>query len=139
MLPNEHDMGEVEEQVGGDPSPYNGSKSLVTSKRGFSPYFKSLAVAELQTHCTHQLLLSKALTVSESYEAVAICRLVALHSRNQLSALIKLVWIPQSLRSASLPELQARLQFLLGKAAQTPSADQWKRWSGGNKEYFSKN
>ena len=49
------------------------------------------------------------------------------------------MWIPQSLRSASLPELQARLQFLLGKAAQTPSADQWKHWSGGNKEYVSKN
>ena len=36
-------------------------------------------------------------------------------------------------------ELHARLQFLLGKATQTPSADQWKHWPGGNKEYVSKN
>ena len=117
-------MGEVEEQAGGGDSPFNGSKSLVTGKRGFSPYFKSLAVAELRTHCTHQSLLTKALTVTESYEAVAVCRLVALHSKNQVASLVKLVWIPQSLRSAFLAELQARLQFLSGKATQTPGADQ---------------
>ena len=65
-LSNESDMGEHEEQVVGAPSPYNGSKSLVTGKRGFSPYFKSLAVAELHTHCSHQSLFTKALTVTES-------------------------------------------------------------------------
>ena len=71
---------------------------------------------------------------------MAVCRLVALHSKNQVASLVKLVWIPQSLRSTSLAELQARLQFLSGKATQTPGADQWKHWSGGNnKEYVSKN
>ena len=44
-LPNESDMGEVEVPAGGGNSPFNGSKSLVTGKRGFSPYFKSQAVA----------------------------------------------------------------------------------------------
>ena len=45
-----------------------------------------------------------------------------------------------SLRSATLPDLKVRLLFLVGKAAQTPGADQWKHWSGGyNKVYISKN
>ena len=43
---NDHDMDEFSAPAVGD-SPYNGSKSLVTGKRGFSPYFKSQAVAEL--------------------------------------------------------------------------------------------
>ena len=137
--PNDHDMdGSAAPPVGA--SPYNGSKSLVTGKRGFSPFFKSQAVSELLTHCTHQLLLTKALTVQESYEAVAICRLVAVHSSGLPGTLAKLVWIPMRLRSATLPDLKAWLQFLVGKAAQTPSADQWKHWSGGyNKVYVSKN
>ena len=88
-------MGEVEVPVGGGDSPYNGSKSLVTGKRGFSPYFKSQAVAELRTHCTHQSLLTKTLTVTESYEAVAICRLVALHSGNQVGTLLNLCGFPR--------------------------------------------
>ena len=100
----------------------------------------SLAVAGLSTHCSHQSLFTKALTVTESYEAVTICRIVALLQSNQVASLIKMSWIPQSLRTASLPDLQARLQFLLGKAAQTPGADPWKHWSGVNdKEYVSKN
>ena len=45
--------------------PYNGSKSLVTGKRGFSPYFKSKARAELLTHCSDQHLLTRALTLPE--------------------------------------------------------------------------
>ena len=70
---------------------------------------------------------------------MTICRLVALLSQNQVASLIKLSWIPQSLRTATLSDLQARLQFLLGKAAQTPGADLWKHWSGVNgKEYVSK-
>ena len=129
-----------EDLVVGAPSPYNGSKSLVTGKKGFTPYFKSLAVAELSTHCSHQSLFTKALTVTESYEAVTICRVVGLLQSNQVASLIKLSWIPQALRSASLSDLQARLQFLLGKAAQTPGADRWKHWSGVNdKPYVSKN
>ena len=88
---NESDMGVNEElPVVGSPSPYNGSKSLVTGKRGFTPYFKSLAVAELSTHCSHQSLFTKALTVTESYEAVTICRIVALLQSNQVASLIKM-------------------------------------------------
>ena len=47
---NESDMRGNEDLVVGAQSPYNGSKSLVTGKKGFTPYFKSLAVAELSTH-----------------------------------------------------------------------------------------
>ena len=131
--PNDHNMREVAApNVEG--SLYNGSKSLVTGKRGFSPYFKSQAVSELLTHCSHQSLLTKALTVQESYEAVAICRLVAVHGSGLPGTLAKLVWIPMSLRSATLPDLKARLQFLVGKAAQTPGADQWKHFKEPEKE-----
>ena len=57
-----------------------------------------------------------------------------------MAELIKLSWIPQALCSASLSDLQARVQFLLEKAAQTPGADRWKHWSGVNdKLYVSKN
>ena len=57
-----------------------------------------------------------------------------------MAELIKLSWIPQALRSASLSDLQARVQFLLGKAAQSPGSDRWKHWSGENdKPYVSKN
>ena len=57
-----------------------------------------------------------------------------------MASFIKLSWIPQSLRTATLSDLQARFQFHLGKAAQTPVADPWKHWSGVNdKEYVSKN
>ena len=128
--------------VEGAPSPYNGSKSLVNAKKGFTPYFKSLAVAELSQHCPHPSLFTKALTVSESYEAVCICRVVGLLQSGQVGVaeLIKLSWIPQALRSASLSDLQARVQFLLGKAAQSPGSDRWKHWSGENdKPYVSKN
>ena len=57
-----------------------------------------------------------------------------------MAELIKLSWIPQVIRGASLTDLQARLRFLLGKAAQSPGSDQWKHWSGENdKPYVSKN
>ena len=137
--PEDRDMGVAVDPIGGV-SPYNGSKSLVTGKRGFSPFFKSKAVTELLMHCTHQLLHTKALTVSESYEAVAICRLVAVHGSGRPGTLANLVWIPLSLRSATLADLNLRLQFLEGKAALNPSADQWKHWSGEYKKvYVSKN
>ena len=50
--PEDRDMDVAVDPIGGA-SPYNGSKSLVTGKRGFSPFFKSKAVTELLTHCTH--------------------------------------------------------------------------------------
>ena len=68
--------------VEGD-SPYNGSKSLVTGKKGFSPYFKSVARDELETHCTDPILLTRALSLNESYEAACICRIVAIHASAQ--------------------------------------------------------
>ena len=121
-------------------SPYNGSKSLVMGKRGFSPYFKSKARAELLTHCSHPQLLTRALTLPESYEALAICCLVAVHGSGRPGTLANLVWIPLSLRTATLANLKLRLQFLEGKATLTPGADQWKNWSGDyEKVYVSKN
>ena len=139
---NDVDMRGNTDAVEGAPSPYNGTKSLFNAKKGFTPYFKSLAVAELSQHCPHPSLFTKALTVSESYEAVCICRVVGLLQTGQVvvAELIKLSWIPQALRGASLSDLQARMQFLLGKAAQSPGSDQWKHWSGENdKPYVSKN
>ena len=51
-----------------------------------------------------------------------------------------LVWIPLSLRTATLADLRLRLQFLEGKSTLTPGADQWKNWSGDyEKVYVSKN
>ena len=118
-------MRENADAVEGAPSPYNRSKSLVNAKKGFPPYFKSLAVAELSQHCPHPSLFTKALTVTESYEAVCICRVVGLLQSGQVGVaeLIKLSWIPQALRSASLSDLQARVQFLLGKATQSRGSD----------------
>ena len=78
--------------VEGD-SPYNGSKSLVTGKKGFSPFFKSKA-RDLLTHCIDPNLLTRALALAESYEAVAICRLVAIHGSGQPGTYADLVWVP---------------------------------------------
>ena len=131
--PNDPDMDVVADPIVGA-SPYNGSKSLVTGKRGFSPYFKSKARAELLmhyshpqllAHCSHPQLLTRALTLPESYEALAICRLVAVHGSGRPGTLANLVWIPLSLRTATLANLKLRLQFLEGKATLTPGADQW--------------
>ena len=80
------------------------------------------------------------LTLPESYEALAICRLVALHGSRRPGTLADLVWIPMSLRTATLADLRLRLQFLVGKATLTPGADQWKNWSGEyQKVYVSRN
>ena len=125
--------------VSGD-SPYNGSKSLVTGKKGFSPFFKSKARDKLVTHCTDLILLTCALTLNESSKAVTICRLVDIHCSGRPGTLADLVWIPMSLRTQTLAALRLRLEFLVGKANLTPSADQWKNWSGAyEKVYVSKN
>ena len=58
--------------------PIIGSKSLVTAKKGFTPFFKSIACRELPQHCSHPSCFSKALTLTESYEAVTLCRVIAL-------------------------------------------------------------
>ena len=88
--------------LGGTSSPYNGSKSLVSAKKGFTAYFKSLAVSKLSQHCPHPSLFTKALTVTESYEAVCICRVVGLLQSGEVGVaeLIKLSWIPQAIRGA---------------------------------------
>ena len=56
-----------------------------------------------------------------------------------VAELVKLRWIPQAIRGATLSDLRARERFLLGKAAQSPGLDRWKQWSGVNdKPYVSK-
>ena len=121
-------------------APYNGSKSLVTGRKGFSPFFKSVARDELETHCTDPILLTRALSLNESYEAACICRLVTVHASGRPGTLADMVWMPQSLRSQALDYLNLRLDFLLGKARLTPNADRWKNWSGEFKMvYVSKN
>ena len=81
-----------------------------------------------------------ALTLNESYEAVTICRLVAIHGSGRPGILADLVWIPLSLRNQTLAELRLRFDFLLGKASLTPNADQRKNWSGAyEKVYVSNN
>ena len=112
---DEQDRDMVVDPVLGD-SPYNGSKSLVTGKKGFSPFFKSKAREELVRHCTDPILLTCALTLNESYEAVTICRLVAIHCSGRPGTLADLVWIPMSLRTRTLAALRLRLEFLMGKA-----------------------
>ena len=55
------------------------------------------------------------------------------------AALVKLSWIPQLIKGATLSELKAWERFLLGKAAQSPGMDRWKQRSGVNdKPYVSK-
>ena len=73
---NDVNMRENADLLGGDSSPYNGSKSLVSAKKGFTPFFKSLACKELPQHCNHPSLFTKALTITESYEEVTVCRVV---------------------------------------------------------------
>ena len=138
-LADQADRDMAVDLVEGD-SPYNRSKSLVTGKKGFSPFFKSKARDELGRHCTDLILLMHALTLNESYEAVTICRLVAIHGSGRPGILADLVWIPLSLRNQTLAELRLRFDFLLGKAKLTPNADQWKSWSRAYKKvHISKN
>ena len=110
-LDDQHDGDMAVDTESGD-SPCNGSKSLVTGKKGFSQFFKSKAWDELGTHCTDPILLTRALTLNESYEVVTICRLVAIHGSRRPGTLADLVWVPMSLRTSTLAELRLRLEFL---------------------------
>ena len=72
-------------------APYNGLKSLVTGRKGFSPFFESVAWDKLETHCTDPILLTRALSLNESYEAACICRLVAVHASGRPGTLADMV------------------------------------------------
>ena len=133
----DQDMFDEPEVVG--PVPPNGSKSLVTGRKGFSAHFKNVAAAQLLTHVKFPILLTKAISLNESYEAACISRLVAIYASGLHNTLAEIVWMPQSLRAQELGALNLRLEFLLGKARQTPNVDQWKNWSGDfQKVYLSK-
>merc|ERR1712030_141187 len=58
--------------------PFDGSKTLVTAKKGFTKFFKSIAVRELAQQCSHPSCYTKSLTLSESYEATTLCRSITL-------------------------------------------------------------
>ena len=55
-----------------------GSKSLVSAKKGFTPFFKSIASRELLQQCNHPSCYTKSLTLMESYEATLLCRSIRL-------------------------------------------------------------
>ena len=57
------------------PAPPNCSKSLVTGRKGFSAHFKNVAAGELVTQVKFPVLLTKAISLNESYEAACISRL----------------------------------------------------------------
>ena len=59
-------------------SPIIGSKSLVSAKKGFTPFFKSIASKELPQHCSHPSCFTKSLTLTESYEAATLCHSIGL-------------------------------------------------------------
>ena len=102
--------------------PTNGSKSLVTAKKGFTKFFKSIAYRELSQHCSHPSCFSKALTLSESYEAVTLCRVITLLELGErgVAEFATLSWIPQGIKGATLSDIRATKDFLLRKAAHTP-------------------
>ena len=104
----------------------NGSKSLVTGRKGFSAHFTNIAHSELVTHIEHPVLLTKAITLSEGYEAACISRLLAIHKARLFNELVEIVWMTQSLRTKIKGELTMRFDFLLAKARQNPNAGQWK-------------
>ena len=95
-----------------------------------------MAGDEFERHCTDPILLTRALSLNESYEAACICRLVAVYASGQPNTLADMVWMPQSLRSQALDDLNLRLEFLLGKARLTPNADRWKNWSEEFKKVY---
>ena len=74
-----------------------------------------MAAQQLVTHCTHPILLTKAISLNESYEAACISHLVA-NASGIHNTLAEIVWMPQSLRAQELGALNLRLEFLLGKA-----------------------
>ena len=117
-----------------DVLPIIGSKSPVTAKKGFTPFFKSVACKELPQYCSHPSCFSKALTLTESYEAETLCRVIALLESGErgVAEFAKMSWIPQGIKGATLSDMKARKHFLLGKAAHTPGQDCWKQWFGEN-------
>ena len=122
------------------PSP--GSKSLVTAKKGFTKFFKSIAFRELAQQCSHPRCYTKSLTLSESYEATTLCRSITLLESGERgqAEFASLSWLPQGIKGATLSEIRARKDYLLRKATQGPVADRWKQWSGDNngKPYVTK-
>ena len=108
-----------------DLSPYNGSKSLASAKKGFTPFFKSLACKELPQHCNHPSCFTKALTLTESYEAVTLCRVIGLLESGErgVAEFAKMSWIPQSIPCLNLRQGSA---FFWGKQL-SPQA-----WTVGN-------
>ena len=88
-LVDQHYRNKAVDLVEGD-SPFNGSKSLVIGKKGFSPFFKSKAREELTGIAMPHSIMC-ALSLNESYEAACICRLVAIHAKAQPGALADLV------------------------------------------------
>ena len=82
-LPIDTSRRENAETMEEDFSPYNGSKSLASAKQGFTPFFKSQACKELPKHCNHPSCFTKALTLTESYEAVTLCRVIGLLSQGK--------------------------------------------------------
>ena len=83
--------------------PIIGSKSLVTAKKGFTKFFKSIACRELSQHCSHPSCFSKSLTLTESYEAVTLCRVITLFESGEkgVAEFANMGWIPQGIKGAT--------------------------------------
>ena len=119
-----------------------GSKSLVTAKKGFTKYFKSIAYRELAQQCSHARCFTRSLTLSESYEAVTLCKCITLLESGERgqAEFASIEWLPQGIKGATLSVLKTRKDYLLRKAARGPVADRWKQWSGdqNGKPYVTK-
>merc|ERR1711936_100636 len=121
--------------------PFDGSKSLVTAKKGFTKFFKSIAYRELTQHCSHPSCYTKSLTLSESYEATTLCRSIKLLESGERgqAEFASLSWLPQGIKRATLSQIRARKDHLLRKSTQAPVADRWIQWSGEEgKPYVTK-
>ena len=121
--------------------PYDGSKTLVTAKKGFTKFFKSIAYRELAHDCRHTSCYTKSLTLSESYEATTLCKSITLLESGERgqAEFASLDWLPQGIKRATLTQIRARKEYLLRKSMQAPVADRWKQWSGEEgKPYVTK-
>merc|ERR1711936_910037 len=121
--------------------PYDGSKALVTAKKGFTKFFKSIAFKELAHDCRHTRCYTKSLTLSESYEATTLCKSITLLESGERgqAEFASLDWLPQGIKRATLTQIKARKEYLLRKSMQAPVADRWKQWSGEEgKPYVTK-
>ena len=122
-------------------TPSDGSKSLITAKKGLTKFFKSIAVQELARQCSHPRCYTRSLTLTESYEATTLCRSIKLLESGERgqAEFSSLSWIPQGIKSATLSQMRARKDHLLRKSTQGPVADRWKQWSGDEgKPYVTK-